>query len=92
MGPERPALSIQLHPIDLVLVVLALEAIALVLWHQLGGSGPGPRQVLPNLAAGALLVLALRACIGGAAGALILLCLAGALLAHLADLRSRWPR
>lgn len=81
-----------LHPVDAILLLVTLEAAALVLWHRRTGGGPEPWRVLPNLAAGFCLLLALRGCLSGAGGATLALCLAGALLAHLADLRARWPR
>lgn len=80
------------HPVDLALLALLLETLGLLLWHRLGGRGPAPASVLPTLAAGAFLLLALRACLGGARESVLLLCLAAAFLAHLVDLRGRWPR
>lgn len=92
MNLEKAGPEIAVVPVEVALVALVLEAVGLVLWHRLGGRGPEPRRVLPNLAAGAFLLLALRACLGGASGGTTLFCLALALLAHLTDLHSRWPR
>lgn len=78
--------------IDVALLVLFLEALGFAFWRQFAGRGPEPRQILPNLAAGALLLLALRSCTAGTGGRVVLLFLGAALLAHLVDLRSRWPR
>lgn len=80
------------HPLDAILLLLLLEAAGLVLWHRLGGRGPEPRRLLPTLAAGFCLLLALRACLVGAAAPFVALWLAAALAAHLTDLVGRWPR
>jgi len=77
--------------VDLVLLLVALEAVALLAGHRFFGRGPSPRALLPNLAAGASLLLALRVALTGAGDGPILACLLAALLAHLLDLRARWP-
>lgn len=92
MDLERPEPAIPAIVVEVALVALILEAVVLVLCHPLGGRGPEPWRVLPNLAAGGLLLLALRTCLDGAGGGVILFCLSLALLAHLADLYGRWPR
>lgn len=92
MELERTEPAVPVVVVEGALVALVLEAVGLVLWHRLSGRGPEPRRVLPNLAAGAFLLLALRACLDTAGGGVILLCLSLALLAHLADLNGRWPR
>ena len=80
--------------VDLVLLLTALEAAALTLYHRRTGRGIAPGALLPNLAAGACLLLALRAALraalGGAGWPPIALALLGSLLAHLLDLRRRW--
>lgn len=81
-----------LHPVDAVLLLVMVEAVALALWHRRTGRGPEPRHLLPNLAAGFCLLLALRLGLTGGGSATLALCLAGALVAHLADLRIRWRR
>lgn len=85
-------MALGLHPVDLALLLLAIEAVGLVLWHRWAGRGPAPIRILPTLAAGGFLLLALRAGLADAGDAPLLLCLAGALVAHLVDLRARWPR
>lgn len=92
MDLEKLGPAVAIFPVEVALVALVLEAVGLVLWHRFGCRGPEPRSVLPNLAAGAFLLLALRACLDGAGGGVILFCLSLALLAHLADLYGRWPR
>ncbi len=71
---------------DLVLAVLAVEAVVLVLLHRYGGRGPGLRRVLPFLVAGALFALALRAALVGAAWPWIAGPLTAAGVAHLVEL------
>jgi hypothetical protein len=76
--------------IDLVLIVVVVEAAALLLvWCQ-SRRGIAPGDLLPNLCAGAFLLLALRATLGGAGWMIACLCLAGAGIAHLTDVWRRW--
>lgn len=76
--------------VDLILALVVLEAIVLVLWHRRTGRGLVPRDLLPNLAAGACLLLALRAVLAEAPWYCASAALAGAGLAHLLDLGLRW--
>lgn len=78
--------------IDIILVMVVLEALVLSLWHRRTGRGLGPRQLLPNLLAGGSLLLALRLALGGAAAHWLAAVLLLALLAHLMDLylRTHW--
>ncbi len=76
--------------VDAILLVVLAEAVALALLHRATGRGPPPAALLPNLAAGACLLLALRGALRGAAWPFLALCLLGSLVAHLADLRVRW--
>jgi hypothetical protein len=76
--------------IELILVLVALEGVALTFYHRTTGRGPSASMLVPNLVAGAALLLAVRLALAGAwwgwlAGALLL-----ALLAHLLDLGMRW--
>ncbi len=52
--------------------------------------GVAPWDLLPNLASGACLLLAMRAGLGGAWWGWVSLPLLGALLLHGMDLRRRW--
>jgi hypothetical protein len=78
--------------IDLILVFAVVETAVLTLWHQRTGRG------LPVIALGLImlpgicLLLALRAALAGRAWPWVPGALTGALIAHLADLRSRWRR
>jgi hypothetical protein len=76
--------------IDLILILVLVEAIGLVVLRWATGRGIAPGALLANLAAGALLLAALRAGMSGAGDGWVGLCLALALVAHLTDLRARW--
>jgi len=76
--------------IDWILGLVALEAVALALLRHLWRRGPSPLALVGNLLSGAFLLLALRNALAGASPGLIGLCLAGSLVAHLADLAARW--
>jgi hypothetical protein len=76
--------------VDLILVLVAVEVVVLGYISARRGAGIGWRALLPNLLAGASLLLALRAAITGADWLWIAVWLAAAGLAHVADLRVRW--
>ena len=76
--------------IDLVLFLIALEAIALmVLWRMRLCPLP-PLATLLILAPGACLLLAARAVIAGASWVWVSSLFLAALVTHLVDLRQRW--
>jgi hypothetical protein len=75
---------------DLVLIVLAVEVVALLLWRRATGRGPSARAVLSLALPGAALVLALRVALTGGWWGWIGLWLGVALVAHLWDLAGRW--
>jgi len=78
--------------VDLVLVLVAVEAVALVaIWIKRGRAASLP-GVVANLLAGAFLLVALRCALGGADWRWIALAMIGALVAHIADLTDRWRR
>ena len=76
--------------LDLILAGMALEGLGLVAYHRVTGRGIAPRRLLPNLASGGLLLIAMRAALGGAWWGWVSACLLAALLAHLSDLRRAW--
>jgi hypothetical protein len=78
--------------IDLILIVVVLEAGLLSLLWRYARRGIAPADLLPNLCAGAFLLLALRATLAGAGWMVASGCLAAAGLAHLIDIYRRWPR
>ena len=75
---------------DLVLAVLALEAVALAALRLSGRGGVPLPDLLWFTASGVFLVLALRAALTGAGWWWIGIALTGAFLSHLMDLRRRW--
>ena len=78
--------------VDLILILVVIEAVALLLYWGRAKRGVAPFDWLPNLCAGAFLLLALRATLGGGGWTLASGCLAAAGLAHVADLYRRWRR
>ncbi|MFO1306553.1 MAG: hypothetical protein U1F54_22745 [Burkholderiales bacterium] len=73
--------------VDAILALMVVECIAIAIVGR--RFGIALRDVAANLAAGAFLMLALRTAVTGAPAHWTLACLAGALVAHLADLASR---
>jgi len=78
--------------VDLVIAFTLVEALGLLAYRRATGRGIAARLLLPNLAAGLCLLLALRAAVQHAGWPWIALALAAAGVAHLADLRMRWRR
>jgi hypothetical protein len=76
--------------VELVLWLMVAEALALAIHHRVTRRGVAPTDFLANLAAGMLLLLAMRFALGGAWWGWVSLCLLAALAAHLADLFRRW--
>jgi hypothetical protein len=76
--------------VEAILLLVLLEAAALLVWHRRTGRGLPPGELLPALLAGAGLLAAWRLAIAGAAWPWLGLALLAALLAHLADLARRW--
>lgn len=77
--------------VDAILLLMALEAIALVWLHRRTGLGPSLPAVAAMLGAGLFLLLALRIALTGGAWFFMAAALAGSLVCHLVDLKSRWP-
>ncbi len=77
------------HVADLILAVLVAEAAWLVARHRRTGQGLAPRAVMLATLPGVAFVLALRLALTGAWWGWIAIALAGAGIAHLADLRER---
>ncbi len=76
---------------DLLVGLVALEALGLAWWHRHAGGRGLPWGLLLTLATGAALVLALGAALKGAPWPVIGLWLILALIGHLADLWVRRP-
>jgi hypothetical protein len=78
------------HFIDVILVLVALEAVGVLGFRAMRQAGPAPLGFLCNLFAGAFLLFALRQALAGGSTVAIACSLALALVAHLGDLFSRW--
>jgi hypothetical protein len=78
------------HVIDLIMAIVAVEVVALSLYWRATRRGIAPAQLLPNLFAGALLLLALRLALSDVSWPWYTACLAAAGIANVADLRQRW--
>lgn len=78
--------------VEAILLLMLVEAAWLLWRHGRYASGPTPAQLLPTLASGMFLLLAVRAALGAWPWQLIAMALAGAGLCHLLDLRLRWHR
>lgn len=76
--------------VDLLLVFMSVEGGVLWLYRRRTGRGVPTPTLFAGLAAGACLLLALRAALAESGWGPIGLWLALALVAHLADLRGRW--
>jgi Na+/phosphate symporter len=76
--------------IDWIVALLALEALALSAVRALFGLGPSVTSTIANCTAGGALFLALRAAMANAPFPVIGACLLVALVAHVADLATRW--
>ena len=76
--------------IDIILVITAVEAVAISIYFRLTRRGLAPADLLPTLCAGGFLVVALRLVLSAAWPGWIALSLAVALVAHIADLTRRW--
>lgn len=77
--------------IEWILVLVVLEALGLFALHRLTGRGPAIADLLPNLAAGACLLLAVHAALLDRSWVWVAAPLGAALVAHLLDLSRRWP-
>jgi hypothetical protein len=76
--------------VDLIIALVAIEGCGILAWRAMTGRGPPAAIILPNLLAGASLLLALRVALTGASPGAIAICLAAAFAAHGADLAMRW--
>lgn len=75
---------------DIILALIIVECVVLLLVRAKLGRGPSPAAIIANLAAGAMLMLALRSVLVAAQWNETALWLLAALLAHLTDLALRW--
>jgi hypothetical protein len=75
--------------VDGILVLVAVEALALTIVHRVSGRGVAPADLLPNLVSGTGLLLALRAALVEAPWPWIAASLSLGLVGHVADLARR---
>lgn len=76
--------------LDLILVMMLAEGVALVALFRLTGRGVAPGGLLANLASGMCLLLAMRLGLAGAWWGWVSAALLGALGCHVTDLRRQW--
>jgi hypothetical protein len=80
------------HIIDLILVLMVVEAVGLAAYARASGRGLRLSDVGVTLASGVALMLAVRAALVGAGWPWVALALTAALIAHITDLITRWRR
>lgn len=76
--------------IDWIIAFVILEAVALIAIRSFCVNAPSLLSSIANVAAGGFLLLALRFALSGDGGGPVAASLAGAFVAHLADLAGRW--
>jgi hypothetical protein len=78
--------------VDAIVVLVVVEGLILVVCRARTGGGLPVAGTLANLSSGAALLLALRRALSGASATSVLTLLALGLIAHVADLASRWEK
>jgi hypothetical protein len=78
------------HVAHLILVVMAIEAFVLIIVYKKTKRGMRPSRIIMSLAAGAALVLALRAALTGEGWMWIAVALTISFLVHIVDMYWRW--
>jgi hypothetical protein len=78
------------HVVDAILALMVLEALVLLAYRRWTGRGVAPASLAATLAAGACLLLVVRALVSGAAPSVLAVLMALALAAHVTDLALRW--
>jgi hypothetical protein len=76
--------------LDAILLLVVGEIVALTLLWRWQRRGIAPADLIPNVLAGAFLLLAFRLALGGAGWMACSACLAAGGIAHLVDLARRW--
>ncbi len=76
--------------LNAIILGMALEGAVLVALWRASHRGVAPGELLPNLCAGACLLVAMRAGLAGAWWGWVSLALLAALAGHVIDLRRRW--
>jgi hypothetical protein len=75
--------------IDVILVLVVIEALALSALHRRSARWPSLRMLMPNLLSGVALLFAVRLALADAWWGWLSACLLAALVMHLADLAVR---
>jgi hypothetical protein len=78
--------------VDIIVAVMAIEAVALVIYHRWSHLGLAPEAVFANLGAGLFILVALRVALDGGSWIWIAGLLAASFAAHFCDLLQRWRR
>ena len=78
--------------VDLMLVFILIEIVALLLIRRFTGRGIAALPLLTNIGAGGSLMLALRANLTGAGWTWVAVFLIASLVFHVGDLAQRWQR
>ena len=78
--------------VDLILLLMVAELLALAAWRGSGRVAPALADVLPYLLSGAALLGALRVALTDGPWPVMAMALLLAFAAHLYDLYRRWPR
>jgi hypothetical protein len=78
------------HLIDLIFVLVLIEIVVMEIYRRHSGKGVAFLDFLPNAAAGAFLLMALRAHLAAYGWQIICACLAAAGIAHVVDVSRRW--
>lgn len=78
--------------VDLILLLIVLEVAAIMIYRRASGRGLALADLLPNVLAGAFLLLALRSSLADIGWMPISACLACAGIAHAIDIGRRWNR
>lgn len=76
--------------VDLILALMVPEAVGLFALWRLSGLGVRPLPLLANMAAGGMLLLALRSALTGGSTTMLAVFLLLSLAAHIVDLACRW--
>lgn len=80
------------HVIDIIVILMWCEAIALIVYHRASGKGLRVWDVLPNVASGFFLMLGIRFALVHASWMYIGAVLLASLIVHAVDTFRRWPR
>jgi hypothetical protein len=78
--------------VDLVLCIIALEAILFTAWWRYTKHGLSPRTTLTLLTPGVFLLLALRVAVMQGSTLAMAAFLTAAFIAHIVDVTARWER